>query len=211
MSKKDILVVNKSFFPVRVDSMENVFNGIFRQAAGEGGYHGLDIHYSIDEEGNINKSEIEYWDVVKTPEDWMSLEVRPYDEYVGTAHGPVRRPSVVVCAAFNKIVFPRVVFPTRQNIFKRDNYTCCYTGEKLKKKDLSIDHVFPQSRCKEIGKNPNTWENMVTCHRDLNSRKGDKTPAEAGLKMKYKPFRPKGGLVFELVKDDWETFVKHFK
>ena len=209
MSKKDILVVNKGFFPLRVESMEKVFNGIFRQE-GENGLLGLDIHYAEDEEGNLDKSEISYWNVIKSAEEWCALDVRPYDEYIGTARGPVRRPTVVVCADFNKILYPKVSFPTRQNIFKRDNFTCCYTGEKLSKKDLSIDHVFPQSRCKEKGINPNTWENMVTCHKEKNSIKGDRTPGEMGWSMKYKPRKPKDGLVFELVKEDWAGFIKHF-
>ena len=135
----------------------------------------------------------------------MSLPIRPYDEYIQTARGPVRIPQVVICSTFDKIIYNKVQFPTKQNIYKRDNFTCVYTGKKLTKEELSVDHVIPKSRG---GKN--TWENLVTCSRLLNSQKSNMTVEDVGLKLRYKPFKPTNGLIFEIYKDEWSSFLKSF-
>lgn len=70
----------------------------------------------------------------------------------------------------------------RQRVFKRDEYQCVYCGSQ---KDLTIDHVQPRSRG---GKN--TWTNLVTCCTKCNHKKGNKTPEEANMKLKRKPYEP---------------------
>jgi hypothetical protein len=75
--------------------------------------------------------------------------------------------------------------PTRKNIFRRDGLICQYTGKQLSFSDASIDHILPQSRG---GKD--TWENMVTCEKRLNQRKGDRTPKEARLELLRTPRKP---------------------
>jgi hypothetical protein len=199
--KNKILVLNKSYFPLRVENMQQTFVNMAK-----GTYLGIDFEYDVDENGNLKFDEISSLIAVKSLEDWMKLEVRPYDEYINTIHGPVRIPPVVVCSTFNRIKFPKVLFPTNRNIFKRDEYTCCYTGKKLQKTELSVDHILPKSKG---GKD--TWENLVTCDKMINCRKADKTPEEAGLKLLIKPTRPKNGLVFEVVRDEWKVFVDSLK
>jgi 5-methylcytosine-specific restriction endonuclease McrA len=78
-----------------------------------------------------------------------------------------------------------------------------YTGRKLTQDELSVDHVIP--RCK--GGN-DTWENLVTCTRSLNSKKGNKSLEEAGLKLRYRPYKPKNGLVLDAYKEEWGAFLK---
>lgn len=72
--------------------------------------------------------------------------------------------------------------PSRNLIYKRDNYTCVYCGAK---ENLTIDHVFPSSRG---GKNE--WENLVCCCNNCNTRKGNRTPTEAGMILKSIPKAP---------------------
>lgn len=74
---------------------------------------------------------------------------------------------------------------TRANIYLRDDYTCQYTGVRYPVSELNIDHVMPASRG---GKN--SWENLVTCHKDVNFKKADRTPKEAGLKLVKTPRAP---------------------
>ena len=81
-------------------------------------------------------------------------------------------------------------------------YTCQYSGKKLNKDQLSIDHILPISRG---GKD--TWENMVCCDRDVNSAKSNKLPDEAGLKLINKPKKPTNGLVFDTIRDEWKMFL----
>lgn len=72
---------------------------------------------------------------------------------------------------------------SRKNIMRRDNYQCQYCGRT--KSDLTIDHVIPRSRG-----GADTWENLVTACNSCNSKKGNRTPEEAGMKLISKPKKP---------------------
>jgi 5-methylcytosine-specific restriction endonuclease McrA len=74
------------------------------------------------------------------------------------------------------------VMLSRQNVFKRDGNACVYCGTK---KDLTLDHVMPSSRGGGSG-----WHNLVTACKQCNSRKGDRTPEEANMPMRIRPFKP---------------------
>ncbi|MBX3096003.1 MAG: HNH endonuclease [Fimbriimonadaceae bacterium] len=71
---------------------------------------------------------------------------------------------------------------SRHSILTRDQYECQYCSSK---RDLTLDHVIP--RWQGGG---NTWENLVTCCRRCNLKKGDKTPNQAHMKLKRQPRRP---------------------
>ncbi len=70
----------------------------------------------------------------------------------------------------------------RNRIYKRDNHECVYCGSV---KQLTLDHVIPKSRG---GKNE--WTNLVTCCFKCNLKKGNRTPEEAKMIMKHKPYVP---------------------
>lgn len=74
---------------------------------------------------------------------------------------------------------------SRNNIFIRDDYTCQYCGKKLNREELTLDHVYPKSR---LG--PDIWENLVTCCKECNQKKANKTPKEAKMKLLKRPIRP---------------------
>jgi 5-methylcytosine-specific restriction endonuclease McrA len=76
----------------------------------------------------------------------------------------------------------RIPSVSRKEIFRRDRYQCQYCSNK---KDLTIDHIIPRSKG---GKN--TWDNLVTACTACNSRKGDCTPEQVGMKLKTKPKPP---------------------
>ena len=76
----------------------------------------------------------------------------------------------------------RGVMLTRQNIFRRDAYTCQYCGSH---DDLTLDHVQPKSRGGR-----SSWDNLTTACKRCNSRKGDFTPEEAGLTLGQRPYKP---------------------
>lgn len=71
---------------------------------------------------------------------------------------------------------------TRQNVFKRDAFSCQYCGTS---KDLTLDHVMPRSKGGR-----SSWSNLVTACKRCNTKKGDALPQEAGIRLKTKPFRP---------------------
>jgi len=109
-------------------------------------------------------------------------------------------PSVAVTNEYFNL--RRKVRFSRHNIYLRDLYQCQYCEDTFDFKDLTIDHVIPRSK----GGN-STWENLVTCDRLTNSNKGSKTLAEAKLRLKYKPYRPRDGYQFNLYKEEWHSFV----
>lgn len=199
MKAYKILVLNKFYFPIGVEGVEKTFGNIF-----SGSVIPLDISYEMDESGDTNFENVEYFTTVKGADEWLKMPIRAYDDYLQTARGPVRVPQVVICSNYDKIVYSKVQFPTKQNIYKRDNFTCVYSGRKLSKEELSVDHVVPKSKG---GKN--NWENLVTCDRQLNSRKSNMTVSEAGLKLRYKPYRPTNGMIFDVYKDEWNSFLKN--
>lgn len=72
---------------------------------------------------------------------------------------------------------------SRRGIYVRDNYECQYCGAGH---DLTLDHVKP----KRMG-GQDTWENLVTCCRKCNGKKGDKSLEYCGLILKRQPKAPK--------------------
>ncbi len=77
----------------------------------------------------------------------------------------------------------RVAF-NRKNVFRRDDHTCQYCG--VKGNDLTLDHVIPRSRG-----GGTSWKNVVACCRMCNAKKRDRTPNEANMNLRRKPFAPK--------------------
>jgi len=195
--KQEILKLNASFFPIGVANWKSVMVDIITGAA-----FPLDISYEVTEDGKVNTNKIEYFNVVRSFEEWSALPIREGDEYVNAVKSAYRLPPIAVCAKFNKIIHKRMVFPTKPNIWKRDNFTCQYSGKKLTKENLTVDHILPVSRG---GKN--TWENLVTCDKDLNVWKSNRTPKECGLKLLSNPMKPTNGMVFSFVRDEWKMFV----
>jgi 5-methylcytosine-specific restriction endonuclease McrA len=64
-------------------------------------------------------------------------------------------------------------------------HNCQYCGTRPGSEELTLDHIMPRSRG---GKT--TWENVVCACVSCNSKKADRTPAEAGMKLRTKPVKP---------------------
>jgi len=134
------------------------------------------------------------------------------DVVVADPDRQVRSPSMAVA-------FPRVIrmrrwvfvkyferqdpfeggFATRHGVLLRDSYTCVYCG----KPGDTIDHVFPQSRG-----GANTWENLAACCKSCNQAKADRTPEEAGMRLRWHPYKPDvTGYTQRRIKRDLEPAV----
>lgn len=141
----------------------------------------------------------------KWPE-WCELPVREEDNCVGTVHGGVRIPTVIVLARYDKVPRRRPKLSGR-GIWERDGGVCQYTGRKLSRDEGNIDHVVPRSRG---GKT--TWDNCVLADKQINSRKADRTPDEVGLKLRRKPAMPKAMPSTFYIRNthgvpDWDMFL----
>ena len=139
---------------------------------------------------------------------WLNLPVREGDIGVKTVRGAIRCPTVVVCTSFNKVILstPKL---SKKTIYERDGGTCQYTGRKVDFHEANLDHVIPASRG---GKT--SFDNLVLSHVKVNSKKDNRTPEEAGLKLLKKPTAPKPRPRSITVRNpynikDWEVFLAH--
>lgn len=129
--------------------------------------------------------------------DWITLPIRINDLAIGSTRGPVRVPRVTV-AAYGGMPETRP-----KTVAERDHHRCAYTGDYCP--DGTKDHVIPRSRGGSNG-----WENLVWSRRDINQRKANRTPAEAGLKLLIKPTKPKpvkACLTIKARHPEWKPFV----
>ena len=116
---------------------------------------------------------------------WITLPIRPQDNAVQTVRGPIRVPTVIVAVNFARVPKKRPKLCAK-TIRERDGNRCQYTGKVLKPEEGSLDHVVPRSRG---GKD--AWENLVWSAKEVNQRKADRLPHEAGLKLLTLPRAPK--------------------
>lgn len=91
-------------------------------------------------------------------------------------------PVVIRLRKYVHIPYKQVIL-TRKNILRRDGHKCVYCG----KSDvvLTIDHILPKSRGGE-----DSWENLISACPRCNSKKGDRTPSEAGMPLHFQPYAP---------------------
>ncbi len=141
-----------------------------------------------------------------TWEEWITLPIREQDQAVHTVRGAIRVPTVIVAVNFAKVPWKRPKLCAR-SIRERDANRCQYTGRVLHPEEGSLDHVVPRSRG---GKD--AWENLVWAAKEVNQRKADRLPHEAGLKLLSVPRAPKQMPVTALIRnsnavEDWEFFL----
>ena len=141
-----------------------------------------------------------------TWEEWVALPVRESDEVVQTVRGAIRVPAVIVAVNYSRVPKKRPKLCPRA-VRERDGNRCQYTGRLLAPDEGSLDHVLPRSRG---GKDE--WENLVWSDKAVNSRKGDRLPHEAGLKLIKAPRAPKELPVTQLLRNshdvaEWKLFL----
>lgn len=120
--------------------------------------------------------------------DWAELSAQMKDSPAGFVHTPTLKiavPEIIRLTRYDKLPKTDVKF-TRKNIYEHYKHTCCYCGVKFSTHDLNLDHVMPKSRG---GKSD--WANIVTSCIECNSRKDNRTPEEAGMKLLIKPSKPR--------------------
>lgn len=93
-------------------------------------------------------------------------------------------PSIIAC---DGVLRERRFVPPLCNalLFRRDDYTCMYCGQRNSKGLLSRDHIFPTS-CGGL----DHWKNVITACKRCNQYKGNQSPEEAGMTLLAIPFEP---------------------
>ena len=115
-------------------------------------------------------------------------KVEVVDVYDGVIRSPsiaIRMPAVVRLVRVVRFRRPPVRF-SRRNVLLRDEMTCQYCGAMPHPRTLTLDHVVPRSRGGRT-----VWTNVVAACRVCNTKKGARTPAEAGMTLRVLPARPK--------------------
>jgi len=188
LHQKIVLILNRNWQAINTRTPAEVFCQM-----------ATDVATALDIQG-------EDWMAPTKWEEWQKLSVRDDDAYINTVRGRIRVPTVVVAANFARVPMVRPKFNSR-NLWTRDGGRCQYTGRDLRPGEGNIDHIVPRSRGGET-----SWENCVLAATEVNSRKANRTPAEAGLKLKREPFAPREVPVTATLRnvhdiDDWKPFL----
>ena len=145
-------------------------------------------------------------------DSWLALDVDEDAPAISASSGlRMRVPEIIVLKSFSAFPHKQVKL-TRRNLLIRDNFRCQYSGQKLTAKEATIDHIMPQSRG---GKH--TWENVVISAVEVNSKKAERTPEEAGMSLLSKPVQPKWSPIYSKFSrvamtgnypESWRHFIK---
>jgi 5-methylcytosine-specific restriction endonuclease McrA len=103
---------------------------------------------------------------------------------------------------------------SRRGVLVRDHYTCVYCGATvgerwrgrvLTRADFTVDHLIPRS---QGGRN--RWGNTACACRWCNGRKANRTPHEAGMRLRWEPKTPRVNYVVASgeVPAEWRVYLR---
>jgi 5-methylcytosine-specific restriction endonuclease McrA len=194
LNKAIVLVLNRNWQAINIRTPQEAFCQMATSVA-----TALDIEVAGDGFRASNIRPVT-WD------EWLTLPIREQDNAVHTVRGLVRVPTVIVSVNFSKVPKKRPKLCAK-TIRERDGNRCQYTGKLLKPEEGSLDHILPRSRG-----GAHTWENLVWSSKEVNTRKGNRLPHEAGLKLLNVPRAPKELPVSALIRNshdvaEWKLFL----
>lgn len=164
---RKVLVLNKSWFPVNITNSFHAVCKLYMEKALV-----VDKDYNVV---NFTK--------------WIERkEIDPLKQ-INCTRFTLEAPDVILLKDYNGFKRKRARL-SRAAIFTRDQNVCQYCSKNLPRKRLNIDHVIPKSRG---GKS--TWENLVVSCFPCNTKKGDRTPEEANMRLINKPCEPRWAFV----------------
>jgi 5-methylcytosine-specific restriction endonuclease McrA len=184
LNKSIVLVLNRNWQAINIRTPADAFCQMATNAA-----TALDIEIDAEAEaGSLRVPHSAFHASAIRPvpwDEWITLPVREGDHAVRTARGAIRVPTVIVAVNYARVPKKRPKLSAK-NVRERDGNRCQYTGVLLHPDEGSLDHVVPRSRG-----GADTWENLVWSAKDVNQRKADRLPHEAGLKLLTVPRAPK--------------------
>lgn len=107
--------------------------------------------------------------------------VAAHDERWHAGSFEIDVPSVVRLRRYVNVPYGRSMPLSRRAVFTRDRFRCQYCGGHAE----NIDHVVPR-----VQGGQHRWDNVVAACRGCNTRKGGRTPVQAGLTLLRKPKTP---------------------
>lgn len=167
-----VLVLNRFYMAIRVVSVRRGLTLLYRDCA----------EVITLEQGQYVSYDFESWCELS---QLTSLEKQPDEEYLQAVGFELQVPRICRLTRFDRMPVQAVRF-NRKNLFARDSNCCQYCGQTKPSHLLSVDHVIPRSHG---GKT--TWDNVVCSCLRCNSRKGGRTPKQAGMPLLNEPKKPK--------------------
>ena len=188
LNKTIVLVLNRNWQAINIRTPADAFCQMATNAA---------TALEIEDESHIR---------AVTWAEWTALPIRDGDNAVRTARGAIRVPTVIVAVNYARVPKKRPKLSAK-NIRERDGNRCQYTGVLLRPDEGNLDHVVPRSRG-----GMDTWENLVWSAKEVNQRKADRLPHEAGLKLLSIPRAPKELPVSAMIRNahgvaEWKLFL----
>lgn len=136
----------------------------------------------------------------------MSGKLSEWDEVFSSPSTSIRVPATMRLFKHVKKKWKPPRF-RKKVLFNRDDWSCQFCGVKLTWESVTIDHVVPSSRG-----GGTTWLNCVTACRSCNRRKANRTPEEAGMKLRKQPAVPSSLHFWDAMKSrvwhpDWDVWL----
>ncbi len=190
----NVLVLNRFYMAIRVINVRRAMTLLYRGCAEV---------ITIDS-GVYLSYEFDAWCEIS---QLHALEKQPDEDYIRAVQFDVQVPRILRLTRYDRMPKCTVRF-NRKNLFARDDHRCQYCGQMRPHSQLSLDHVLPRS----LG-GRTTWENIVCSCMQCNSRKGGRTPSQAGMKLLKQPAKPHSNPAMVLPLEDpryasWKSFVQ---
>lgn len=139
---------------------------------------------------------------LETWETWARRPVPLGEPCIRAARLRLRVPEVVCLARYDRLPGQAVTF-SRRNVAKRDHHTCQYCGSQPGWGEITVDHVLPRAQG-----GASSWTNCVAACVRCNARKGDRTPEQAGMRLRKHPTRPEWRPCYALHSERIESWSK---
>lgn len=112
----------------------------------------------------------------------------------------IPEPSVIVLNKAVRVDRSKSVPLSRKALFARDGHECAFCEDGSAE---TIDHVQPKSKGGQ-----HEWMNVVSACARCNHKKRDRTPEEAGMPLRFRPFIPtRAFMLGSRNRPEWEPFL----
>jgi 5-methylcytosine-specific restriction endonuclease McrA len=185
------LVLNRVWQAVNIVGVKRAFALLFQD-------HARVVYSDTDQFQVLNREEWILFSQEQPP--------REREAVLKTVRFNIRIPRILLLTEFDRLPVKELKF-NRQSIFERDDFTCQYCGRTFSTKGLNLDHVIPRHRGGQT-----SWENIVTSCLPCNTRKANRLPHEAGMRLVRMPYRPKARPFVTLseggeIHESWQSFL----
>lgn len=191
LNKEICIKLNRNWVAISRLTVMDAITFVCQQATKKANGYVMEYETVFDEAGHamLSFATPVLWD------DWIKTAPRDTDLVIGTSRGPIRVPTVVICADYDKVEERRMRWSVG-NVWKRDGGKSIITGKTLTKKTGNVGHDKASS-----GGGRDDWDNTGLIEIELNHLQGTKTFAEMGWKP-IKPLRAPSAVPHVIHKED---------